>query len=57
LILKIKDLLYVQGYTLAGAKRFLKKQKKASEEIAVANVIGLKKELREMLKIMEHKEG
>ncbi|MBI4753625.1 MerR family transcriptional regulator [Candidatus Desantisbacteria bacterium] len=56
LILNIKDLLYVQGYTIAGAKRFLKKQKKVSEEVAVANVIGLKKELREMLKIMEHKE-
>lgn len=56
LILKIKELLYVQGYTIAGAKRFLKKQKKVSEEVAVANVIGLKKELREMLKIMERKE-
>ncbi|MBU0700341.1 MerR family transcriptional regulator [bacterium] len=56
LLLKIKELLYVQGYTIAGAQRYLKKEKKASEEVAVANVIGLKNELKEMLKIIGHKE-
>ncbi|MDI6781796.1 MAG: MerR family transcriptional regulator [bacterium] len=56
LLLKIKDLLYVQGYTIAGAKRHLKKEKKVSEEAATANVIGLKNELREMLRIIEHKD-
>lgn len=57
LLLKIKELLYVQGYTIAGAKRHLKKEKKVSEEVAVANVIGLKNELREMLRIIEHKDS
>jgi DNA-binding transcriptional MerR regulator len=53
LILKLKKLLYVEGYTIAGAKRYLREHKKRAEEIAISKSIGIKKELKEMLKIIE----
>ncbi|MEW6619047.1 MAG: MerR family transcriptional regulator [bacterium] len=56
LILKIKDLLYKEGYTIAGAKRYLKrKQFKEEGKFIEIEKDYLKKELMEMLKIMEKK--
>lgn len=55
-ILKIKDLLYKEGYTIAGAKRHLrKKQLKEEGKIIELEKEYLKKELMDMLKIIGEK--
>lgn len=46
MILKIKRLLYEQKYTIAGAKKKLKEEEKIS-------FLSLRKELEEILKILE----
>ncbi|MDI6736489.1 MAG: MerR family transcriptional regulator [bacterium] len=56
LIFQIKDLLYKEGYTIAGAKRHLRK-KDLKEEGKVVEIEKdyLKKELMDMLKIIGEK--
>ncbi len=56
LIFQIKDLLYKEGYTIAGAKRQLRK-KNLKEEGKVVEIEKdyLKKELMDMLKIIGEK--
>ncbi|MEW6094979.1 MAG: MerR family transcriptional regulator [bacterium] len=56
LILKIKDLLYKEGYTIAGAKRQLrKKELKEEGKLIEIEKDYLKKELMDMLKIIGDK--
>lgn len=56
LILKIKDLLYKEGYTIAGARRQLrKKQLKEEGTLIEIDKNYLKKELMDMLKIIDKK--
>lgn len=56
LILKIKDLLYKEGYTIAGAKRQLrKKELKEEGKLIEIEKNYLKKELMDMLKIIGEK--
>lgn len=54
-ILYIKDLLYRQKYTIAGAKRRIIAEKKAQEEIKSLPefIRDLKKELKSILKILD----
>lgn len=54
LILQIKDLLYKEGYTIAGAKRKLRQdvRQKQGKEIKIAPA-QIKKELLDMLKLMK----
>lgn len=56
IILKIKDLLYKEGYTIAGAKRYLrKKQLKEEGKLIEIDKDYLQKELMDMLKIIGDK--
>jgi len=53
LILKIKDLLYKEGYTIAGAKRHLRrKELKEEGKLIEIDRDYLRKELMDMLKII-----
>jgi DNA-binding transcriptional MerR regulator len=55
-ILKIKDLLYKEGYTIAGAKRQLRKrQLKEEGKLIELEKDFLKRELMDMLKIIGDK--
>ena len=56
-ILRIKQLLYAEGFTIAGAKKKLEEElagtpKKRTE---IGSVEDLKKELREILRILDRK--
>jgi len=58
-LLKVKDLLYVQGFTIAGAKRLLKEgtaapPKKPAEESGMSRSLleRVKKEVRELLQLV-----
>jgi len=56
LILKIKDLLYKEGYTIAGAKRHLRrKELKEEGKLIEIEKDYLKKELMDMLRIIGDK--
>ena len=62
IIQEIKELLYSQRYSIEGARKFLRQQKKKKEEqialrfdedsAAVSLMKDIKKELKEMLKIL-----
>ena len=50
LIFKIKDLLYNKGFTIEGAQKELKKEKK--EDRSYLNTIWLKEELEKIIKLL-----
>lgn len=52
LVQRIRDLLHVQGYTIAGARRRLSEAPDAGEE-ATARLESVRRELRAILTLME----
>ncbi len=53
LILKIKDLLYKEGFTIEGAKKELKKEGKKENRSEDLNLHWLKKEIEEIIRLLD----
>jgi DNA-binding transcriptional MerR regulator len=54
-VLRIKELLYERGFTIAGARKQLSKSKKASPEDRATALNRIRKELQDILTLLQRK--